>query len=51
MKRTHYIYKLPWPGNVTFRICCGSWRGGGGSGGLCNYLAADWRHNFIKKII
>ena len=27
MKRTHYIYKLPWPGNVTFRICCGSWRG------------------------
>jgi hypothetical protein len=22
MKRTHYIYKLTWPGNVTFRICC-----------------------------
>ena len=36
MKRTHYIYKLPLPGNVTFRICCGSWRGGFGSGGL-NY--------------
>ena len=24
MKRTQYIYKLPWPSNVTFRICCGS---------------------------
>ena len=39
MKRTQYIYKLPWPGRVTFRICCGSWRGGfwgagRGSGGI-----------------
>ena len=58
MKRTHYIYKLPWPGNVTFRICCGSWRGGGGSGGYilvqayiftqaCSFLQ-PFRHNLPK---
>ena len=51
MKRTHYIYKLPLPGNVTFRICCGSWRGGVGSGGgtaCILYDGGTLRRGFAK---